>query len=48
MPYTSHYLQCEGRELHYTEWGAQHQHELMENWRLASNQQPLNPIAPLD
>ena len=31
-----------------TEWGAQHQDELMENWRLASNQQPLNPIAPLD
>jgi pimeloyl-ACP methyl ester carboxylesterase len=21
MPYSSHYLQCEGRELHYTEWG---------------------------
>ena len=24
MPFTSHYLQCAGRELHYTEWGAQH------------------------
>jgi pimeloyl-ACP methyl ester carboxylesterase len=24
MPCTSHYLHCEGRELHYTEWGAQH------------------------
>jgi pimeloyl-ACP methyl ester carboxylesterase len=24
MSFTSHYLQCEGRELHYTEWGAQH------------------------
>jgi pimeloyl-ACP methyl ester carboxylesterase len=22
--FTSHYLSCEGRELHYTEWGAQH------------------------
>ena len=24
MSFTSHYLRCEGRELHYTEWGAQH------------------------
>ena len=24
MPFTSHYLQCAGRELHYTEWGAEH------------------------
>ncbi|TDP59759.1 alpha/beta fold hydrolase [Roseateles toxinivorans] len=24
MTFTSHYLQCEGRELHYTEWGAGH------------------------
>jgi pimeloyl-ACP methyl ester carboxylesterase len=24
MPTTSHYLQCEGRELHYTEWGHGH------------------------
>jgi len=24
MSHTSHYLRCEGRELHYTEWGAQH------------------------
>jgi len=24
MSFTSHYLQCEGRELHYTEWGAGH------------------------
>lgn len=24
MSFTSHYLNCEGRELHYTEWGAQH------------------------
>ena len=24
MSFTSNYLQCEGRELHYTEWGAQH------------------------
>ena len=24
MPHTSHYLRCEGRELHYTEWGAGH------------------------
>ena len=24
MSFTSHYLSCAGRELHYTEWGAQH------------------------
>lgn len=24
MPFTSHYLTCAGREIHYTEWGAQH------------------------
>ena len=24
MSFTSNYLSCEGRELHYTEWGAQH------------------------
>ena len=24
MGFTSNYVQCEGRELHYTEWGAQH------------------------
>ena len=24
MPFTSHYLACAGREIHYTEWGAQH------------------------
>ena len=25
MSMTSHYLPCAGREMHYTEWGAQHQ-----------------------
>ena len=25
MPFTSHYLTCAGREIHYTEWGAQHE-----------------------
>lgn len=25
MSFTSNYLRCEGRELHYTEWGAQHE-----------------------
>ena len=24
MPFTSNYLTCAGREIHYTEWGAQH------------------------
>ncbi|MDB5966202.1 MAG: alpha/beta hydrolase [Polaromonas sp.] len=25
MPFTSHYVTCAGREIHYTEWGSQHQ-----------------------
>ena len=24
MSFNSHYLTCAGREIHYTEWGAQH------------------------
>ena len=24
MSFASNYLRCEGREIHYTEWGAQH------------------------
>ena len=24
MSFSSHYLRCEGREIHYTEWGAGH------------------------
>jgi pimeloyl-ACP methyl ester carboxylesterase len=24
MPFTSHYLSCAGREIHYTQWGTQH------------------------
>ncbi len=31
MSFTSHYLECAGRELHYTEWGAQH-HETVIAW----------------
>jgi hypothetical protein len=30
------------------EWGAQHQDELREDWRLAQQQAPLRPIAPLE
>lgn len=30
------------------EWAAMHQDELMEDWRLAMAEQPLNPIKPLD
>lgn len=31
-----------------TEWAAMHQPELRENWRLAREQAPLNPIPPLE
>lgn len=30
------------------EWAAQHQPELLANWELARQAQPLKPIAPLD
>ena len=29
------------------EWASQHQNELLENWELARNNQPLKKIAPL-
>ena len=31
-----------------TEWAAMHEAELRENWRLARQQAPLRPIAPLE
>lgn len=31
-----------------TEWGAQHQDELLWNWQRARNQEPLEPIEPLN
>jgi hypothetical protein len=31
-----------------TEWAVLHQDELRENWRLARQQAPLRPIAPLE
>jgi hypothetical protein len=30
------------------EWAALHQQELFENWQLAKQQAPLNPIKPLE
>ncbi len=30
------------------EWAGQHRQELAENWELARQQLPLNPIAPLE
>ena len=29
------------------EWAARHREELLENWELAANNQPLNKIVPL-
>ena len=31
-----------------TEWARLHRDELMINWELARQQQPLNPVAPLE
>jgi pimeloyl-ACP methyl ester carboxylesterase len=31
VPFTSNYLRCEGREIHYTEWGASH-HDVIVAW----------------
>ncbi len=42
---TSHYLQCEGRELHYMEWGAQHA-EVVVAWHgLARTGRDMDAIA---
>jgi hypothetical protein len=30
------------------EWASRHQANLLEDWELARNQKPLNPIAPLE
>ena len=30
------------------EWASAHQQELIEDWRLAREQQPLKPVAPLE
>ena len=45
MTLTSHYLACQGRELHYTEWGAQHK-EVVVAWHgLARTGRDMDDIA---
>ncbi len=41
----SHYLQCAGREIHYTEWGAQHQRTLIAWHGLARTGRDMDALA---
>ena len=45
MTMTSHYIACEGRELHYTEWGAQHEETVMAWHGLARTGRDMDDIA---
>lgn len=45
MSFTSHYLRCEGRELHYTEWGAQHAETVIAWHGLARTGRDMDDIA---
>jgi pimeloyl-ACP methyl ester carboxylesterase len=42
---TSHYLQCAGRELHYTEWGAQHPETVIAWHGLARTGRDMDDVA---
>ena len=42
---SSHYLVCEGREIHYTEWGAQHSEVLIAWHGLARTRRDMDHIA---
>jgi pimeloyl-ACP methyl ester carboxylesterase len=43
--FTSNYVQCEGRELHYTEWGAQHSETVIAWHGLARTGRDMDDIA---
>jgi pimeloyl-ACP methyl ester carboxylesterase len=45
MSFTSNYLQCEGRELHYTEWGAQHDETVIAWHGLARTGRDMDDLA---
>lgn len=45
MSFTSHYLRCAGRELHYTEWGAQHADTVIAWHGLARTGRDMDDIA---
>ena len=45
MSFTSNYLVCEGRELHYTEWGAQHRETVIAWHGLARTGRDMDDLA---
>ena len=45
MTFTSKYLQCEGREIHYTEWGAQHEETVIAWHGLARTCRDMDDVA---
>ncbi len=45
MNSSSHYLRCEGRELHYTEWGAQHRESVIAWHGLARTGRDMDEVA---
>ncbi|GIX22859.1 MAG: hydrolase [Caldimonas sp.] len=45
MPFTSHYLSCVGREIHYTEWGAQHRETVIAWHGLARTGRDMDDVA---
>jgi pimeloyl-ACP methyl ester carboxylesterase len=45
MSYTSRYLPCEGREIHFTEWGAQHEQTVIAWHGLARTCRDMDDIA---
>jgi len=45
MTFTSHYLRCEGREIHYTEWGAEHDETVIAWHGLARTCRDMDDIA---
>ena len=44
-PCSSHYLTCAGREMHYTEWGAQHEHTVIAWHGLARTGRDMDELA---
>ena len=45
MSFTSNYIACEGRELHYTEWGSQHAETVIAWHGLARTGRDMDDIA---
>jgi pimeloyl-ACP methyl ester carboxylesterase len=45
MPHASHYMTCEGREIHYTVWGAEHQETVVAWHGLARTCRDMDDIA---